>query len=86
MSAPDRIWLGRDTRYVGEPWIRLASEFDDEDEEICEYVRADIAADLLAALEMALDAWGTHCKSGDGMQGHWESDARAAIARARGAA
>ena len=44
------------------------------------------APDLLAALEDALDAWETHNKTGDGMQGHWESDARAAIAKAKGGA
>ena len=42
------------------------------------------APDLLEALKEALDAWDTHNKHGDGMQGHWASDARAAIAKAKG--
>ena len=49
-KSPGRIWLGRDARYVGSPWIRLASCFDDEEEdgETQEYVRRDPA--VLAAL------------------------------------
>jgi len=69
-NAPDRIWLGRDDRYVGEPWLALVSEFDDEDGAVSqEYVRADIhdaalarvKADrdkMKAALEYILDGYG----------------------------
>lgn len=42
------------------------------------------APDLLDALADAVDAWETHCESGDMMQGDWVRDARAAIAKARG--
>lgn len=42
------------------------------------------APDLLEALLDAVDAWETHCESGDHMQGDWVYDARAAIAKARG--
>lgn len=42
------------------------------------------APDLLEALEWALDAWDTHNRTGDPMQGDWESDAIAAIAKAKG--
>jgi len=42
------------------------------------------APDLLEALEWALDAWDTHMKTGYPMQGDWESDAIAAIAKAKG--
>ncbi len=42
------------------------------------------APDLLEALMDAVDAWETHCESGDMMQGDWVCDARAAIAKARG--
>lgn len=49
MTAPDYVWIGQDKRYVGNPWIRFASEFDDEDDdgEVCEYVRADLVAALI---------------------------------------
>ena len=54
-DAPERIWLGRDERYQGEPWIRLASDFDEEESETQEYIRADLAApDLMAELR---DDW-----------------------------
>lgn len=36
-------------------------------------------ARLREALTDALDAWDTHNASGDGMQGYWEADARAAL-------
>jgi len=36
-------------------------------------------AQLRSALVDAIDAWETHNKSGDGMQGYWVSDARAAL-------
>ena len=42
------------------------------------------APDLLEVVEDAVDAWETHCESGDMMQGDWVRDARAAIAKARG--
>lgn len=42
------------------------------------------APDLLEALEWALDAWDTHNRTGDPMQGDWESDAIAAIVKAKG--
>ena len=42
------------------------------------------APDLLEALEWALYAWDTHNRTGDPMQGDWESDAIAAIAKAKG--
>ena len=42
------------------------------------------APDLLEALEWALDAWDTHNRTGDPMQGDWESYAIAAIAKAKG--
>ena len=49
-DAPERIWLGRDERYQGEPWIRLASGFDEEESKTQEYIRADLAAPDLAEL------------------------------------
>jgi hypothetical protein len=36
-------------------------------------------ARLLEIVRDALDAWDTHHKYGDPMQGHWASDARAAL-------
>ena len=36
-------------------------------------------ARLREALEWAVDAWDTHCQSGDHMQGYWVRDARAAL-------
>ena len=57
-KAPERIWLGRDNRYVGSPWIRLASDFEDEDEDGAtqEYVRADLfeASAAMASRQNAL--------------------------------
>lgn len=57
-KALERIWLGRDNRYVGSPWLRLASDFDDEDEdgEVQEYVRADLleASAAMASRQNAL--------------------------------
>lgn len=40
----------------------------------------DHAQALAEALREALDAWDTHNKYGDPMQGHWARDARAALA------
>ena len=52
MTAPEKIWLGRDERYEGRPWRRLASQFDDEDgNETAEYTRSDLIAALEAAAE-----------------------------------
>jgi chromosome segregation ATPase len=36
------------------------------------------------ALRDAVDAWDTHNKSGDGMQGHWVDEARATLAEIEG--
>ena len=49
-DAPERIWLGRDYRYVNHPWIRLTHEFDEDDGlEVADYVRADTIPALIAA-------------------------------------
>ena len=49
-DAPEQIWLGRDERYQGEPWIRLTSDFDEECE-TQEYIRADRIEQLVATNE-----------------------------------
>jgi len=46
---------------------------------------ADVVKGLVEALEWALECWDTHNESGDHMDGHWVSDAHAAIAAAQGA-
>ena len=52
MTAPEKIWLGRDERYEGRPWRRLASQFDDEDgNETAEYTRSDLLPAQIAAAE-----------------------------------
>ena len=77
MSAPDRIGLVSDGMGNWFLWNKRDFKFD----EAVPYVRADIAADLLAALEEAVSR-----QPKDDSCDVWVSDARAAIARARGAA
>jgi len=65
-DAPERIWLGRDDRYVGEPWLTLVSEFDDEDGAVSqEYVRADIHDAALARVKALEAALARFAKSAD---------------------
>jgi hypothetical protein len=54
----------------------------DEQREAYEQALSVMEADNARLLEIvrdALDAWDTHHKYGDPMQGHWASDARAAL-------
>jgi hypothetical protein len=79
-----RVWSSRDghANYGVKPGDKIVADVDLASNA---YLIA-AAPDLLEALEDAMDAWETHCKSGDSMQGCWESDARAAIAKAKGKA
>jgi hypothetical protein len=51
-QAPERIWLAREHRYAGSPWLNLTDEFDD-DPDLAEYVRADIHDAATARLAAA---------------------------------
>ena len=88
MSAPDRIGLVSDGMGNWCLWNKRDFKFD----EAVPYVRADIAADLLAALEAAVDCGmvpTSTAKNGGApsyaLQAHVADQIRAAISRARGA-
>jgi hypothetical protein len=94
MTVPLRIWAWPNRSATGVvAWgsgcFRLAPyrPLDDHDGPTgAAYVDAAVADDLLAALEDALEAWEDHNKWGDMMDGAWASDARKAIAKAKGGA
>lgn len=52
-DAPERIWLGRDGRYEGRPWITLTSEYDDGD--VAEYTRTDLIPAMIEEQRAAKD-------------------------------
>jgi hypothetical protein len=71
-EAADRIEeLERERERDGEEILDLRYKLD-------VLVKADNAR-LLEIVRDALDAWDTHHKYGDPMQGHWASDARDAL-------
>ena len=50
-DAPERIWIGRDERYVGRPWDKLVSQFcGDDGDETAEYIRFDLHDAALKAV------------------------------------
>ena len=91
MSAPDRIWLDWPAANKGEPVFDEPPENEFQAGQVG-YVRADIAADLLAALEAAVECGmvpTSTAKNGGApsyaLQAHVADQIRAAISRARGA-
>ena len=86
MSAPDRIWLDWPAANKGEPVFDEPPENEFQAGQVG-YVRADIAADLLAALEEAnrllgdIPAAKNNPRVADAIQAN-----RRAMAKARGAA
>jgi hypothetical protein len=74
-AAPERIWLGRDSRYVGSPWIRLASEFEDDEcgDDVAEYVRLALHTAALAERDARLAALAAQRDRLFGLLMHWQS-------------